>query len=227
MNWTGIIILLALVSAVIGGLCVYLNGIVRAAMQKTIEDECREKRGDYYGNKKNGVTLLIILLSVSAPLRLSAVVPPFQNVTLTWDAPSATNQILGYRFYLIDGVTGATNYVGQSVTNRFTLTNVTATPQRWFVTTTNAGRESDPCFMEPFKPDPPTDLRPVSTTLMGVPLPGTIEGSTDLATWDTRLRLSAPASNTITLTHTLRPAEPLMFWRARSITAVTPPPLPQ
>lgn len=171
--------------------------------------------------------LALLLLCAFAPLReAAAVVPPFQTVTLTWDAVSATNQIIGYRFYLIDGVTGATNYVGQSVTNRFTLTNVTATPQRWFVTTTNPGNESAPCFMEPFKPEPPALLRPVSTTLRFTP-PAAIERTTDLVLWNERLRLFPPGTNgEQVLVQTVNPSEPFTFYRARAMPAAAPPPLP-
>lgn len=170
-------------------------------------------------------TILSILLLL-AGLDARAVVPPFQSVTLTWNAVSATNQVLGYRFYLIDGVTGATNYVGMTVSNRFTLTNVTATPQRWFVTTTNPGNESVPCFMEPFKPEPPELLKPVTTTFRFAP-PAILERSSDLSLWTERFRLFTPDSNGVQLvSQTITPTEPFMFYRLRPVANLTPPPLP-
>lgn len=170
--------------------------------------------------------IFLFILLLLAGLEVRAVVPPFQTVVLTWDAVSATNQMLGYRFYLIDGVTGATNYVGMTVTNRFTLTNVTATPQRWFVTTTNPGNESVPCFMAPFRPEPPEILKPVSTTFRFQP-PGIMERSSDLAFWNERFRLFNPDSNgMMVVSQTINPIEPFMFYRIRPALNLTPPPLP-
>lgn len=171
-------------------------------------------------------TLLALLSILFAAFCSQAVVPPFQTVVITWDAVSATNQILGYRVYIIDGVSGATNYAGMSVSNRFTLTNVTATPQRWFVTTTNPGNESLPCFMAPFKPEPPEILRPVSTTFRFAP-PAIVERSTDLALWNERFRIFAPGTNGEQLiAQTVNPDAPFMFYRARAVPNLQPPPLP-
>lgn len=170
-------------------------------------------------------TILSILLLL-AGLNVRAVVPPGQAVTLTWDAVSPTNQILGYRFYVIDSVLGLTNYVGMTVSNRFTLTNVTDYPQRWFVTTTNPGHESLPCFMAPFVPEAPAILRPVSTTFR-FQTPAIVERTTDLVTWNERFRLFPPGSNGVqTLVQTVNPGAPFMFYRARPVPGLIPPPLP-
>lgn len=161
-----------------------------------------------------------------------AEVPPFQTRTFEFVPPSLTNQIILYRIYTValPNFPGSTNFVGTTVSNRFTITNMLAAPQRVYVTSSNVWGEGNPCpaYEMPTVPVAPSDLKPISTSLV-VPLPGLIEGSVDLENWDTRLRLTAPdTNNAVTLTHTLRPNEPLMFWRSKSLASLAAklPPLP-
>lgn len=170
-------------------------------------------------------TVLSIWLLL-AGLEARAVVPPFSEVLIRWDAVSATNQILGYRVYIIDGVTGVTNYAGFTVSNRFTLTNITATPQRWFVTTTNPGNESVPCFMSPFKPESPSNLTP-TTSVFKVTPPVSFERSTDLVNWHERFRLFKPDSNGVQIVmQTVTPDMPFAFYRLRPNPTPASPPMP-
>jgi hypothetical protein len=176
-------------------------------------------------------TFLLILLCAFAPLReASAEVPPFQSVTFEFVPASPTNQVQLYRIYTVNlpNFPGTTNFYGTTTSNRFTITNMLAAPQRVYVASSNVWGEGDMSapYELPTRPAPPSGLRPITTSLV-VPLPGTIEGTTDLTNWTTRIGLSLPANNALTFTHTLRPAEPLMFWRAKALTAVNPPPLPQ
>lgn len=221
------LILAAIAGVLIAALFIFLNMVGGAASQKTTEEECerirrRKKNGTLYG--------LLLLLSVTAPLRLPAEVPPFQSVTFEFVPASPTNQVLLYRIYTVTlpNFPGTTNLYGTTTSNRFTITNMLAAPQRVYVASSNVWGEGDLSapYEMPTRPAPPSSLRPITTSLV-VPLPGTIEGTTDLTNWNTRLGLSLPANNTLTFTHTLRPAEPLTFWRAKVLTAVNPPPLPQ
>lgn len=163
------------------------------------------------------------LLSFLACLNLLAVVPPVQNVTLAWDTQTATNLV--YRVYEISGP--ITNLLATTTNITTTLTNVLAAPHRWFVTASNIWGESDPSqpLVVPGAPQPPANLKPVSTTLV-VPLPGIIEGSKDLSDWTTKVRLASHAEG-VSLTQIIQPTEAMMFWRQKSLTALKPPPFPE
>lgn len=161
-------------------------------------------------------------LSLLACLNLLAVVPPVQNVTLAWDTQAATNLV--YRVYEISGP--ITNLLATTTNITTTLTNVLAAPHRWFVTASNQWGESDGSvpLVVPAAPIPPTNLRPVSTTLV-VPLPGWVEGSKDLVDWSEKMRLASHPDG-VALTQTIQPTERMMFWRQRVIAAAAPPPFP-
>ena len=159
------------------------------------------------------LTILLLL-----PICCSAVVPPTQTVTLAWDGQSASN--LTYRVYE-NGI--ITNVIATTTNLSVTISNVIAAPHRWTVTASNMWGESDPSvpLVVPGAPMPPTNLKPISTTL-NVPVPGIIESTTDLANWRTRYRL-ATDSNGVVLTQFIAPSERMEFMRAKSFTAVVPP----
>lgn len=165
---------------------------------------------------------LILLLTLLACLNLLAVVPPLQNVTLAWDTQTATNLV--YRVYEISGP--VTNLLATTTNLTTTLTNVLAAPHRWFVTASNMWGESDPSqpLVVPGAPQPPANLKPVSTTLV-VPLPGWVEGSTDLVDWSEKMRIASHLDG-VALTQTIQPTERMMFWRQKPMTAAVPPPFP-
>jgi hypothetical protein len=161
------------------------------------------------------VALTILLMS---GIWCGAVVPPVQNVTLAWDSQAASN--LTYRIY-DNGI--ITNVVAMTTNLSVTISNVLAAPHRWTVTASNMWGESDPSvpLIVPAAPVPPTNLKPISTTL-NVPVPGIIESTIDLASWRTRYRL-ATHSNGVMLTQFIAPSEPMEFMRAKTLTAVVPP----
>ncbi len=163
---------------------------------------------------------LLLLLAV---LNLIAVIPPFQNVTLSWSPVAIdTNFPIVFRVYEIGLV--STNLVAM-VTNAFqvTLTNVLTIPHRWTATASNYTGESDTSLplVVPGSPQVPTNLKPVSTTLV-VPVPGLLEGSKDLEDWSTKLRL-ATHTDGVSLTQVIPPDGQMMFFRSRTIEARTPP----
>lgn len=165
------------------------------------------------------VALSIWMMSVAW---CSAVVPPVQNVTLAWDGQSASN--LTYRVYE-NGI--ITLLVATTTNLSVTLSNVLAAPHRWTVTASNLWGESDPSLplIVPGAPVPPQNLKPVSTTLIGVPVPGIVQSSTDLVNWNLRFR-TATNGNALDLTEFINASQPMEFMRAKSFTAATPPPLP-
>jgi hypothetical protein len=166
---------------------------------------------------------LALTILLASTIWCQAVVPPIQSVTLAWDSVTNTTVEL-YKLYEISGP--ATNLLATTTNLTVTLTNVLAMPHRWFVTASNMWGESDPSnlLVVPGAPVPPTNLKPISTSLV-VPVPGLIEGTTDLEDWDTKLRVAGPVGE-ITLTQIVQPKERLMFWRSRQWTAARPP-LPQ
>lgn len=166
---------------------------------------------------------LAITILLASTMWCRAVVPTIQNVTLAWD--SVTNATVElYKLYEVSGP--VTNLLVATTNLTVTLTNVLAMPHKWFVTASNMWGESDPSnlLVVPGAPVPPTNLKPISTSLV-VPVPGLIEGTTDLEAWDAKL-LFAGQPGEITLTQTVQPKERLTFWRSRQWTAARPP-LPQ
>ncbi len=166
---------------------------------------------------------LLPILVLLPCLNLLAVVPPVQNVTLAWDNQAATNLV--YRIYEVSGP--ITNLLATTTNITATLTNVLAAPHRWFVTASNMWGESNPSepLVVPGAPIPPSNLKPVSTTLV-VPLPGIIEGSKDLSDWSTKLRLASHVDG-VSLTQIIQPSERMMFWRQKPMVAAAPPPFPK
>jgi hypothetical protein len=165
------------------------------------------------------IALTILLMSATW---CGAVVPPIQSVTLAWDNQSASN--LTYRVY-DNGV--ITNLVATTTNLGVTLSNVLAAPHRWTVTASNMWGESDPSIplIVPGAPIPPTNLKPISTTLLNVPIPGMIETTADLLNWEKMLRF-AGSSNGVDVTQFVTPTQPMEFMRSKTLTAATPPPLP-
>jgi len=145
-----------------------------------------------------------------------------QNVTLQWDGQLASNLV--YRVY-DNGV--ITNLVATTTNLSVTISNVLAAPHRWTVTASNLWGESDPSvpLIVPGAPIPPTNLKPVSTTLLNVPIPGMIETTADLLNWEKRLRF-AGSSNGVDVTQFVTPTQPMEFMRAKSFNVTVPPPLP-
>lgn len=164
-----------------------------------------------------------MIISVASTICCQAVAPPVQNVTLAWDSVTNTTVEI-YKLYEISGP--VTNLLATTTNLTITLTNVLAAPHRWFVTASNMWGESDPSniLVVPGAPLPPTNLKPISTSLV-IPIPGLIEGTTDLEVWDTKL-LFAGQVGEITLTQTIQPKDRMTFWRSRQWTAVRPP-MPQ
>lgn len=174
--------------------------------------------------------LLTIAIATIA-LCTHAEVPPFQTKTFEFVPAHPTNQVILYRIYLVQlpNLPGTTNFYGTTTSNRFTITNMLAMPQRVYVSSSNVWGEGDwsAPYEMPTKPAPPTDIKPISTTLIGVPLPGVVEGSVDLVNWTTRIRLTQPVDDKLSFTHTLLPGEQNMFWRAKAMPlAAKTPPLP-
>lgn len=156
-----------------------------------------------------------------------AEVPPFQSSVIQWDHVAASNNAIGYRVYIIDGLSGQTNYVGFTNGNRFIIENATTSPQRWFITTTNLGMESDPCFPNMFKPSSPEVTRQISTTIKTV-VPGIVESSLDLQNFSESFRFNVPSNNSQTIIYKHYPNEPAKFFRTRVLPpSYQPPALPQ
>jgi len=150
-----------------------------------------------------------------------AVVPPVQSVTLAWDDQAASN--LTYRVY-DNGV--ITNLVATTTNLSVTLSNVLAAPHRWTVTASNMWGESDPSvpLVVPGAPTPPQNLKPISTTLHGVPVPGMVEESKDLQRWTMRYRIGKTTTNDgIELIEFIIPQQPFGFIRAKTFSAQVPP----
>ena len=161
---------------------------------------------------------LVLTILLASAIWCHAVVPPIQSVTLAWDDQVASN--LTYRVY----ENGVITNVIATTTNLFvTLTNVIAAPHRWTVTASNMWGESHPSvpLVVPGAPQPPANLKPVSTTLV-VPVPGIIESTADLASWRTRYRLGTDGSG-VALTQMVTPKDPLEFMRVKTLTAQMPP----
>lgn len=165
-----------------------------------------------------------IFLTLLAVANLLAVIPPTQSVTLAW-GPTAldTNFPTVFRIYEIGPVTN----VVAMVTNAFqvTLTNVLTIPHKWTCTASNYTGESDMSLplQVPGAPAVPTNLRPVSTTLHNVPLPGIIQQSRDLVNWNESMRFRASDGSplTIDVTQVTSPVDPMKFMRG--VQAVDPP----
>ena len=168
----------------------------------------------------------VLTILLASTIWCGAVVPPIQSVTLAWDYP--TNKVQGTVFRIYDIIGPLTNQVA-IVTNelRVTIPNVLTTPHRWTVTASNEVGESDMSlpYERPGGSAVPSQLKPISTTLLNVPVPGIIESTTDLANWRTRYRL-AIHTNGINFTQIIIPSEVMEFMRAKSFTAQVPPPLP-
>ena len=130
------------------------------------------------------VALAIWLISLAL---CHAVVPPVQSVTLTWDSQVASN--LTYRVYE-NGV--ITNVIATTTNLSVTISNVLAATHRWTVTASNIWGESDASLplIVPGAPVPPMNLKPISTTMIGVPVPCIVETSADLERWAQKYRLA-------------------------------------
>lgn len=169
---------------------------------------------------------LVLVLFLFFPLS-KAEVPPFQSMTVQWDHVSGTNFAIGYRIYTVD-IFGITNYIGFTNGNRYSIQNITANPQRWFVTTTNLGNESDPCFPKPFRPSSPETTRQITTVIKTV-VPGIIEKGNDILNFSESMLVSTVTTNgeqTITYKHF--PNEPALFYKTKGIPpSARPPALPQ
>jgi len=170
-------------------------------------------------------TLLVFLVLIA--LELKAEIPPFQSMTVQWDHVSGTNFAIGYRIYTVD-LFGITNYVGFTNGNSYSIQNVTANPQRWFVTTTNLGNESDPCFPKPFKPSSPETTRQITTVIKTI-VPGVIKKGGDISNFSESMLVSTISTNgeqTITIKH--YPNEPALFYKTEGLPpSARPPTLPQ
>lgn len=173
-------------------------------------------------------TFLILFSLTLLAAVCRAVVPPFQTVSFAWDYTNAHPSIaFPITFHLYSYGGGQTNHIGQTTNTTISVTNVTPAVMRVFVTASNFWGESDASIplVLPGPPSQPTNLRPVSTSLV-MPLPGLMEGSMDLVNWTEKLRATG-GGDTVTLTRTLLPTEPLMFWRGTPLTSAAPPPLPK
>lgn len=150
-----------------------------------------------------------------AGLALHAEVPPFQSVTFEWDAPTNTAGPFTYRLYKVQD--GVTNLVVTTTNTTGTVSNMTPTAFRVFVTAGNERGESDPSIpvVRPAFPQPPTKLKPVSTSFRVVP-PMSFEKTADLLSWEERFRLFRPDSNGVQVVmQTIQPGEPFTFYRVR------------
>ena len=164
------------------------------------------------------IALTILLAST---IWCGAVVPPVQTVTLAWDYPS--NQIQGMVFRIYEnGI--ITNVIATATNLSVTISNVLAAPHRWTVTASNMWGESDASIplVVPAAPVPPQNLKPISTTLRGVPVPGMVESSVDLVNWNLRFR-TATNGNALDLTEFVNATQPMQLMRAKTFTAQTPP----
>lgn len=144
-----------------------------------------------------------------------AEVPPQQSLTFAWEAPTNTAGPFTYRMYKVQD--GLTNLLWSTTNTTGTVSNLTPTAFRVFVTASNERGESDPSIpvVLPAFPNPPTKLKPVSTMFRVKP-PVSFEKTVDLMAWEERFRVFVPDSNGVQIVmQTIRPGEPFAFYRAR------------
>lgn len=142
---------------------------------------------------------------------MRAEVPPQQTLTFAWDAPTNTPGPFTYKMYKVQD--GVTNFLWSTTNTTGSVSNLTPTAFRVFVTASNERGESDPSIpvVLPAFPHPPTKLKPVSTT-MRVKLPATVEISQDLTTWNEKWRwFRINDDQELVVMHTIRPDEAFQF----------------
>lgn len=174
--------------------------------------------------------LPILTILLTPAIWSLAEVPPFQTKTFEFQEVSPTNQVIAYRVYTVTFpvTTTSTNYLYSTTSNRFTITNMLAVPQKMFVTTSNLWGESDPCvpYLMPIKPTPVSNLQPITTELR-VPLPGLVETTTDLVNYNEHWNFFLPTTNGVQVVryrHT--PNEEHKFFRTRPVPPGISAPLP-
>jgi len=173
-------------------------------------------------------SILAILLLSSLIIR--AEVPPFQTKTFEFVHSSPTNQIILYKVYTVNlpALPGTTNFLFTTTSNRFTITNMLAVPQRIYVSGSNVWGEGDwsvPYEM-PTRPAAPTELKPISSTIKTV-VPGIIEISTDLVNYNERMSFSSIVNGEQTITYKHFPNEPALFYKTKGLPpSARPPALP-
>jgi hypothetical protein len=154
------------------------------------------------------------------------------NLPFTWDAGVAQppGSHTGWKFYekvsgtrvLLGGTTGETNRF-------FTVNNFVLGSFRTFVvTSTNMNGESAESvpFVSPVLPAPPTDLRPVTSTMVS-PVPGVIEISEDLVNWSQRIVLAQTLQpNSVNVQLVQYPRLPMLFMRLKAPYTGTTIPIP-
>lgn len=144
-----------------------------------------------------------------------AEVPPQQSLTFAWDAPTNTPGPFTYKMYKVQD--GVTNLLWSTTNTTGVVSNLTPTAFRVFVTASNERGESDPSIpvVQPAFPQPPTKLKPISTTFRVTP-PVAFEKTSDLIAWDERFRLFKPDSNGVQVVmQTIRPEDGFAFYRVR------------
>lgn len=159
--------------------------------------------------------LLAVVAWCMVQVTCFAEVPPQQTLTFAWDAPTNTPGPFTYKMYKVQD--GVTNFLWSTTNTTGTVSNLTPTAFRVFVTASNERGESDPSIpvVLPAFPNPPTKLKPISTTFRVVP-PVSFEKTEDLISWDERFRLFRPDSNGVQIVmQTIRPGEPFAFYRVR------------
>lgn len=94
----------------------------------------------------------------------------------------------------------------------------------WSLTASNKLGMSDPTSVvpTPVNPRPPTELKPVRVSMRVRP-PVLIEQGESLEKWSSRFILMNGTEGYVRFTYCLSPDEPLMFWKSRELTILTPP----
>jgi hypothetical protein len=171
----------------------------------------------------------ILLLFLSSFLACKAEIPPFQTKTFEFDLPAATNQAILYKVYLVavPPLPFTTNLVTVTTSNRFTITNLLAIPQRVYITTSNVWGEGN--FSVPYEfptsPQAPSNIKPISTILR-IPLNGLVESTTDLVNYTEQWKFYSPTNGTQIVHYKHYPGEPFRFFRSSALPASVSPPFP-
>lgn len=146
-------------------------------------------------------------------IKTLAVVPPVMSIDLWCDPRPPVEQVILYKFYERIG----TNWLllRAAPTNLISLSNTLVTiPHTYAISASNAYGESafSAPYVAPSDPKTPTGLRIIQMKMI-VPINSTIEGSTDLISWMSKLKFRSLNQTNIEIRFLLRPDNPVYFFK--------------